>query len=462
MSIKINISSPSGDIGFVEYKRSFVVEGFFEGDQSLKDDIKLSIELYDANGNLVRFACCDKKYKEMFLNYPGLKTYAKNMDLDFKKLKTFGFPALVVNDIDNPYESIHNATIKAWYSDKEFKAIIISASNIESGAIFDDGMNFVDENANPYHTLEMGEYKIIVSLFDSDNVLSSTSKNITIGKNNNQLICRVNPINHKDRMLKFASENNFSMINELLPGYLNPYLGVWQYHMGLLKMFRANDICLFDDVDVVLFDYLIDETSISYSTELAFLQKNNMINKRLSVYYYDIGEAMLGINIGDKQCGIIKKFNNNEYGVFYRVDVVKQAIENVYYIDESNVISFQTDLCNVHIHCGDNIAISGVVKPIQLDPNDFILQDDNTYKIMNYPKYIKYTFKTNNKVYEDVRNINVERFDNISIGKSIYEFYNTFVIPNDWHNSIVLVSAQCIYEKGNITKINNNIRLYVI
>ena len=410
----ISITQPTD--GFVEFKRSFVVQGFFE-DIEVSDDSLLRINLLKDN-RIVRFVE-NSKNQQFPLYYKDLIAYPEDMDEGREKLKQFGFPELIVKDINNVDDSLRDATIKCFYDDKSFKAIIISGSDTSHGTIFDDGMNYYDENKNPYSLLDMGDYTIEVIL-DSNGKKYIETKKITIGRRKDQLICRFNPLSHRDRMVKWCNDNNYSIISDILPGYLDTYLGTWLYHMGLLKMCRANDICLFDDVNVRMFVYLVDETSTSYETELAYLQSSNKIDERFHAYHYTLGE--------DSVKGIKSEIVEFKDDILYvcRVDKIKDINENRYYIDESNIIETYPDLNNICVDKYSNIAIMGVIKPWKMNSEDFILKDDNTYEIKNKPEIIRYII--NGEVID--RKANMERIDKQSIGKSVFEFYNNFTVED--------------------------------
>ena len=114
-----------------------------------------------------------KNNKNLYLYYPGLTAYPDEIDPGRRGILDFGFPELMVRDIDNPLESFRDATIKCWYTDRQYKAVIVSASGKEQGRVFEDGV-----------------------------------------------------------------------------GYLDAYMGKWLYHMGLLPMYRSNDIALYR-IDIV-------------------------------------------------------------------------------------------------------------------------------------------------------------------------------------------------------------------
>lgn len=444
------ITLPSKDIGFVEHKRSFVVEG--DINIPISNNAILSIDIVDENNSIVRHVECDKKYKDMFLDYPDLVKYKDELDPGLVKLKEFGFPLLVVDDINKPMASIHKASIKAWYSDTKFKAVIVNASSVSSGAIAYDGFGLTDDNEQPYSLLKEGKYTVFVKIQDNNN-LYETKKDFIIGYRSEQLICRFNPESHKQRMKEWISDKGISMIEDLLPGYLEPYLGKWYYHMGLLTMYRANDLCLFEKAHVTMFDYLIDETSTSYETELGYLQSTNSVNSnRMDVYYYDIGEAFIGRNAN------ILKFDDNQFGHLYRIDKLKNNQDDNYF-DRNNVDIFHLDVSShTEIESDKYFAITGVIKPIQLDPNDFIRKHDNTYEMNDYPYIIRYTFNINGVDHIFDRKPNMERVvDGESIGKSIYEFYNVFKLEKEWGRVEINIKVDCIYKKGKCVPIGNTV-----
>lgn len=432
----LQITCPGGDIGFVENKRGFCVEGNIVTDEVIDDNTKLFVELYDCNNKLVRRIYSDRKNKDIFVKYKGLTSYKEELDPNKEKLKEFGFAPLVVDDINNPYDSLYNGDIKAWFSNSSFKAIVVNG-------VLNDGLNLKDSNGDDYSLLDIGSYRLEVSLKLNDKILANVCKNIEIGKREYQLIGRFNPIEHKNRLIKWCNDNNVSIITDLIPGYLDAYLGKWYYHMGLLQMYRANDLCLFEDVNVKLFNYLIDSSSTSYETELAYLQANNKLNSRFEVYYYDIGES----NIDDRQSEVLI-FKDNEYGHICRVDILNNdGHENEYYLDRRNVSSSVYGN-SITIDRNSIIAIMGIVKPIQLDPNDFMLNEDNTYTIKDYVDVIRYNIN-GNIIY---RSANMKRFDSTEnkAWPSVYEFYNIFKVDKDLE-----VHIDCIYKKGTINHIGD-------
>ncbi|MBQ5443930.1 MAG: hypothetical protein IIU29_01975 [Erysipelotrichaceae bacterium] len=261
---RIKITNPSNDHPLIDYGRDFNVWGTLTG--KIKEDMTLSVSLFDEEGNCVRKVSSSKKNdRNVFIGYAGLTSYKEELDPHKEKLKDFGFPELQVIDLGDPSASLKYAPIKCFYDDARFKAIIVSGTDTKHGRIFDTGIGYTDENGQPYETLEKGNYTIDVSLYDSDlRLLANVKKQVRIDVRKEAAIVRFNPDRHKKAMIAWCRENGFAIINDTLPGYLEAYLGTWYYHMGLLPYYRSNDIAVYQDAIVHMFVYLCDPTSTSY------------------------------------------------------------------------------------------------------------------------------------------------------------------------------------------------------
>ena len=174
--------------------------------------------------------------------------------------------------------------------------MFVAATDMEHGLIFDDGMGFLGADGQPLDLLPEGNYVIEVLLRDEEGTeLAIATRKIRIGSYPDVAIVRFNPPSHKARMLEWFKTKNIHVLNDLIPGYLDSYLGPWLYHKGLLPMYLAGDISQYANSVVHMFLYLLDPTSTSYSTELAFLEEQGVVEnvERMHFYYYDIGEASL-------------------------------------------------------------------------------------------------------------------------------------------------------------------------
>lgn len=439
MKPEINFTIPYEETGFVEYKRAFAVGGELRGD--IPGDASLVITLFNSAGAAVRVIRAKKKNGPVYLFHPDLTFYPHGIDDGREGLKEFGMPELCLDENGSAL-SFTNAEIKCFFSDTFFKGVFISATDVPHGAIWDDGVHFTDGEGRAYELLPEGEYFALAVLSQNGEELCRAEKKIVIGRRHNQLICRFHPESHKDKVVKWARENGYAAIIEPLPGYLDPYRG-WVYHMGLLKMYRANDIALFETPAVRMFVYMIDGASTSYETELAYLQSVSAIEERLHCYYYDAGEADF--------CGLeseIKEFSPDEYVVPVRVDSVRDsAEENRLKLSGEDVIS-ASRAGNAEISANADFAVMGVIKPVQMDPADFVLNDDNTYTVNNAPDKVEYTFTVDGDEYVETRNAGLTRFWDGKSDNSVFEFYNVFKVLPEWKGKTVRVKGRVIDKKG--------------
>lgn len=443
--MKIEILTPSKENMIIPKGSSFLVSGELELDN--ETNLLFKCELFDENNRIIRLVSSNVfGNTNIDTQRNDLTLYPKGIDDDLKELKKFGFCELIKDG------SFNKASNKCYFDDKKFRCLIYSCSN----AIFNDGINLVDDNGNEFKELEKGKYKIVVSIIKNEIVLCSNYRFIEIGSYNDTLICRVNPIEHKLNMFKWAKENNYAAWIDDLPGYLSPYHNnEWYYHMGLLPLYRANDICLYREGKVHMFIYQTADNSTSYESEYGYLQSIGVIDNkdRFISYAYDIGET----KIGNRSAQIIEL---NEDIHLYRIDKVKDsATENVYDMDETNTIDSLFE--NYEFVSGDKIAISGVVKPYQLDINDFILRKDNTYEIKNKPNKLIYEFICDDRVKRYEKELNMLRYKSKELERSVFEFYNIFKLDESFKNKTWNLSIK-LYDLKNInTKTINNIEIEV-
>ena len=216
-SIRLTITLPSGERPLVEYGRHFNVHGAIEHEAELPDDAVLTVRLLSSQGQVLRYARQDRKNnRNVYAYHPDVTAYPEEMDPGREGMIDFGFPELLVRDVGRPMESLRDATIKCWYSDDRYKAVIVSATGVEQGRIFDDGVGFVDENGAPYPMLEMGDYRIEVELATADGrTLARAAKEMRIGRRATQAIVRFNPWEHRLNMTKWCQDMNFKVDSHL-------------------------------------------------------------------------------------------------------------------------------------------------------------------------------------------------------------------------------------------------------
>ena len=479
MKIRLEITDPSEEDSIVEYRRHISVQGRIlyetgsgeetgeggpgegtvesgpgegtgeggpgeDGSWTPEGRIPLGISftflLKNEKGDVLREVGTDiKNNRNIYAYHPLLTTYPEEMDPGRRDFVAYGFPPLVVKSIASPMESLRDASIKAWFSDQEFKAMFVAATDMEHGLIFDDGMGFLGADGQPLDLLPEGNYVIEVLLRDEEGKeLAIATRKIRIGSYPDVAIVRFNPPSHKARMLEWFKTKNIHVLNDLIPGYLDSYLGPWLYHKGLLPMYLAGDISQYANSVVHMFLYLLDPTSTSYSTELAFLEEQGVVEnvERMHFYYYDIGEASLSKvvrgnvgtadsvgnvvdarmvgdpgNVGTRTAEILE-FAPFDYLALTRIDLVDgQCKENVYDTTESHTVKSLVDLEKepLEIPTGQRFAITGVVRPWQICQEDIHRLKDNTYEWWDGFSRVHYIFDDGEKTWEEDRKPGMER-----------------------------------------------------
>ena len=461
MKIRLEITDPSEEDSIVEYRRHISVQGriLYEtgsgagtGEGGSGEDGSWTPEgriplgtgftflLKNEKGDVLREVGTDiKNNRNIYAYHPLLTTYPEEMDPGRRDFVAYGFPPLVVKSIASPMESLRDASIKAWFSDQEFKAMFVAATDMEHGLIFDDGMGFLGADGQPLDLLPEGNYVIEVLLRDEEGTeLAIATRKIRIGSYPDVAIVRFNPPSHKARMLEWFKTKNIHVLNDLIPGYLDSYLGPWLYHKGLLPMYLAGDISQYANSVVHMFLYLLDPTSTSYSTELAFLEEQGVVEnvERMHFYYYDIGEASLSKVVGGNAGTVdaagdvadagmvgdpgnagtrtaeILEFAPFDYLALTRIDLVDgQCKENVYDTTESHTVKSLVDLEKepLEIPTGQRFAITGVVRPWQICQEDIHRLKDNTYEWWDGFSRVHYIFDDGEKTWEEDRKPGMER-----------------------------------------------------
>lgn len=445
----LSITDPHGDAPVIEPWRHFAVEGKIRASEPLPCDAVLTVTVIDGDGNTVRRVRQAKKdSRALYLSHPDLTLYPPETDPDLHGLERFGFPPLMVRDAEEPLRSLRDATVKCYYDDEKFKAIIVGATDVAHGLLLPDGMDLTDENGRPYSSLPMGKFTVRVTLQTRDGTeLACAEKDVTAGTKKDQVICRFNPASHREKMTRWADENGFSIMNDLIPGYLDAYAGKWLYHMGLLKMYRACDAAMYAEPNIRLFIYDITADSTSYSTELAFLAKLGRLgdSSRFFAYCYDIGEPEIN---GRK--GKITRFGDDEFIKICRVDSVRDtATEGAYFTDGRDVMRSMAAGDAVTVYPGERFSVVGAIRPWQTDPDGFLLCDDNTYFRKSPVSKLEYTFDDGEKKIVAVREPGLTRVsDGNEKSTSVLEFSNVFAFDGDFAGRTVTLTVRGFTPEG--------------
>ena len=185
-SASLSIETPSEAETTIAPGRSFYVLGSIENRSSLPDDAVLTVSLTDADGTSVRNVTTSVKGNTSLYLPNNLNYYSPVTTED---IKSSGMPELISTDPVNGSD-FNNASIKCYYNDKSFYAMIAGGNEI-------DQMKWRDANGAAYPELSEGNYTITVTLEEQDStVLAQTQKAITIGVSENKVLARFSPDEH--------------------------------------------------------------------------------------------------------------------------------------------------------------------------------------------------------------------------------------------------------------------------
>lgn len=149
-------------------------------------------------------------------------------DTDFSEV-AYTSPELAVADKKDPYTSAQDATVKCVYTDNDFYALIVSATDPEHGLADMDGYELVDHKGRPYDALPEGKYQIQVTLSYADGKeLAFASKEMEIGRKSGTVIHEITTETAiknvgMDLLTAWASDENLTILGDFLPGFFGPY-----------------------------------------------------------------------------------------------------------------------------------------------------------------------------------------------------------------------------------------------
>ena len=454
--ICLSFVQPGPDDPYAEYASDIDVIGTIGGACPPPSDSSLTVSLLDAQGQVLRYAKADRPCDDRMALYHKLMTaYPEAEDPGRRGILKFGFPEILVEDPLDPDLSMTDATRKCWLDGHVFKAMLVSATDRDHGKILDDGIGFTDDKGRPYSALPEGTYRVHASLTRGNVTLAEASAPLIIRRTENQAIVRFHPESHRRRVSEWCRSHGFSVADALVPGYLDAYLGHWEYHMGLLPLYRANDLAAYAHAHVHMFVYLADPGSTSYATELAYLQKEGIVgdNERFTAWHYDIGEAVIRHWQGGKKEADIVPFSPEEDLYVCRVDCLRgECRDNVFDICESGLDQAVSPEGVIRVAGGQKVAVMGVIRPYQRDPLLYERQADNTYLTGNMPLKIRYVISDGKKKIRKTKDVCLERIENgTSIGKSMYEFYHILSFE-DFEPRAVVQVEMTLYDGGQPRK----------
>ena len=451
-TVEVKIQTPSDIESTIAPGRHFKVSGSLSGE--IPDDAVLRVALLDAAGNEMRYAAADQKgIDRVTVSILGDDITVFKKDTDFSEV-AYTAPELVSADKDDPYESAHDATVKCVYTDHDFYALIVSATDPEHGLAEADGFELFDHDGRPYDALSEGKYQIRVTLSSRDGKeLASTSREIEIGRKEGTIIHEITNKTAvrkggKDLLLAWVSDEDLTILDDLLPGFFGTF-----YQMSFMPMSVSCETAEYLPGRIHMLVYANKASSTSNALEVArYLQlEHNTENPDIVKYYlFDLGEPAFAGN----QARIIP-FDDNENIRICRVDHVREkTADGVFLTTEEDVLDSDTDPSDGWEAPEGTFAIAGVMKPYQLQDDEIVPDDDiySYYRFLNGADSLVYTFTPadGSDPFSITKAVGVTRIDEPD-GKSnpaLYEFYNVFPENTLKAGSSYDVTVQAFDKKG--------------
>ena len=451
-TVKVKIKTPSDVESTIAPGRHFKVSGSLSGE--IPDDAILRVTLLDAAGKEMRYAAADQKGTDRVLpSVIGDDITVFNKDTDFSEV-AYTAPELVVADKNNPYRSAHDATVKCVYTDHDFYALIVSATDPEHGLAETDGFELVDHEGRPYDALSEGKYQIWVTLSSPDGKeLASTSREIEIGRKEGTIVHEITSDTAiekggKDLLIAWVSDENLTILDDLLPGFWGTF-----YQMSFMPMSVSCETAEYLPGKIHMLVYGNMASSTSNALEVArYLQlEHNVENPDIVKYYlFDLGEPAFA----GRQAKIIA-FDENENIRICRIDRVKEnTSDGVFLTTEEQVLDSDTDPSDGWEATERAFAVAGVMKPYQLQDDEIVPDDDiySYYRLLNGADSLVYTFTPSDgsDPFSMTKAVGVTRIDEPD-GEStpaLYEFYNVFPENTLMAGNSYDVTIQAFDKKG--------------
>lgn len=369
--VTLSIETPSDAETTIAPGRGFYVLGSIENGSSIPDNAVLTVLLTDTAGNTVRNTTTAVKGNTSLYLPKNLNYYSP---VTAEDVKNSGMPDLISTDPVSGSD-FNNASIKCYYNDSAFYAMIPGGNDI-------DQMNWRDENGDPYAELAEGDYTITVTLKAQDTTaLAQTQKDITIGVSEDKILARFSPDEHLDFVKDWAGANGYRVYSDPFPGYWSQSI-----FCEILPEWRAADAAEYAAGKVHCVLYNLKKSSSSYSVELGSLQAQGVIDNpdRMAYYYYSIGEPSLTVD-GSTVNAELDALPAGQKVALTRAEMISgDTDENSY--DPADTVTAADLNTKDGITCGnagDTLALYGVTAPIQLASEDIVDNGDNSFTLNN-------------------------------------------------------------------------------
>lgn len=441
----VEILYPSEGESTIAAGRDFYVIGKVDG--LPEGDATLAVELYAAEETTpVRCVYTDKRNNTqgMYYQYDQLNQYLD----DVSQLQYSYMPDLVYDPADP--DSFADAWRKCYLGDSYFTALIC-------GGVYDQDINLMDEEGTPYTPLAEGNYTIRVSI-QRGNQICTQEKDIVLGVNENKLCARFSPSAQYNAVSAFAEENGLRMYNDPFAGYWSsadyiPDIAELELFCEILPKWHAGEYQEYSQGTTHVVLYNIEATSATQSVEIGTLNESGAL-ANAKCYYYALGEPVLNLN-GEQQASEILEMESGDTLQLVRVDAAAAG-------QADNTFDTTTSCDVLDSALGDgaavlgqegNIAVTGVVTPIQNDAADIVRNEDGSFTLNNSIAMVHYILKdASGKALETIESPVglVRKFESGKDRTSLYEFSHVFDLSAYAEADNMSLEVYALDAKGNV------------
>lgn len=430
--VEATIMYPSDYQGTIAPGRDFYVIGSLKNGEIIPKNWGLKVSLYK-NGLLQQeVEAKEKDSKEnLWLEYPKLRYYDKSFD------NNVAMPDLVYQGDDVPDEtgipkSFRDAWRKCYYTDKMYSAMFI-------GGEYDPiDMSRKRKDGSDIPKLERGVYDIEVNLVSPEGEnIKIAEKSIKVDYSKDIILSRFSPVEHNERVSRYASENGIHILLDPFPGYWSETLlpeirenDAKGFFGEIKQKWRLADAQEYIDSVVHCFLYNVTEGSATHNVEIGKLQEIGRIDE-IRFQYYRYGEPKLDSVEGESPIEELPankkvKLVRLDYGTKYNPE------DNTLNLGDLNKLShriLKDDVNSVTLSLGQSISLYGVCAPIQNIKDDVVFDvNEKIYNISNRIIQAKYYVidKFGNEIFVENKPITglSRTYRNGKVQKSVVEFYH--------------------------------------
>lgn len=444
--LRITIASPSDGQGqLIAPDRHFKVIADVDGG-TIPDGSVVRVSLLDSDGNEVRYAQSTRKGignvdhswmtdSELAFRYPDRDTTFADV--------AYLAPELVVGDIDDPFGTCNDATVKCIYTDNTVTALITDATEgrymNESRGLF----HFTDSDGKPLEPLPEGRYTLRITITKDGDVIAFCDKEIRIEVPVGMIIFRFGMNEVMDMAIGYADENSLKYLTDPLPGIY----GLEFEAADVAPGFQA-EMAEYLTSPTFIINYDINSTSVSFR-EITFMCQTFGRTDEACVLCMDIGEAEVAGNRGR-----LVEIPLEAPLHVYRCDIVTSGAADMQFdITGKQVESTDVDASDgFKVASGKPFALSGAIRPYQLPEDEIIINTDNPMesKMTNGIASFEYTFMADDTFIRVSKPTGIARSANGDYSNvAVMEFYNVFDAGLLEQGKNYTVEIQAFDMKGN-------------